>query len=100
MTEIIDFKKAKEEREPHISGQLYCMACNHDWTAVWKPGTQEFECPQCNSMKGRSKYDIMPAPGSQVWTCMTCDNQLFNLLADRVHCPNCGNAWGYEEMGE
>ncbi len=100
MTEIIDFKKAKEEREPHISGQLYCMACNHDWTAVWKPGTQEFECPQCNSMRGRSKYDIMPAPGSQVWTCMTCDNQLFNLLADRVHCPNCGNAWGYEEMSE
>lgn len=100
MSGVIDFQKAKEEREPHISGSLYCMACSHEWSAVWKPGVQEFECPECNSMKGRSKFDIAPAPGSQVWTCMTCDNQLFNLLNDRVHCPNCGNAWGYEELSK
>lgn len=98
MTEIIDFNKAKKKREPHISGELYCMACNHGWTAVWQPGTTEFECPECKAMRGRSKFDVAPAPGSVTWTCTHCDNQMFNLLPDRIHCPGCGMQWSYEEL--
>lgn len=98
MAEVIDLAKAKQEREPHVSGHLYCMACDHEWTAVWMQGVTEFACPNCKSMKGRNKFDVSPGEGKIVWTCTSCTNQLFNLLADRVHCPGCGNQWGYEEL--
>lgn len=95
---VIDFAAAKKEREPHVSGHLYCMACNHEWVAVWPLGTVEFECPQCKSMRGRNKYDVSPGDDAQVWSCMNCDNQLFNILPDRVHCPGCGQQWGLDEF--
>ena len=98
VTEVIDLQKAREEREPHIAGALYCMGCSHEWTAVWKPGTTEFECPECKSMRGRNKFDVMPALDAQSWTCVACGNQLFHLLRDRVHCPGCGKQWGYAEI--
>lgn len=98
MTEIIDLAKARKEREPHIAGALFCMGCNHEWTAVWEMGTTEFECPECKSMRGRNKFDVMPSPDAQIWTCVSCGNQLFHLLRDRVHCPGCGKQWGYEEL--
>jgi|LauGreDrversion4_2_1035121.scaffolds.fasta_scaffold1631153_1 predicted RNA-binding Zn-ribbon protein involved in translation (DUF1610 family) len=98
MSGVIDFTKAKEAREPHISGVLFCSGCDHEWTAVWKHGTTEFECPECGSMKGRNKFDVSPAPDSIVWTCTSCSNQLFNLLEDRVHCPGCGNQWNYSDV--
>lgn len=98
MTDVIDFSKAKQEREKHIAGALYCMGCSHEWTAVWVPGTTEFECPECKSMRGRNKFDVSPEPGSQVWSCISCGNQLFNLLPDRIHCPGCGQQWNYEDL--
>jgi hypothetical protein len=98
MTDIIDFTKAKKEREPHVAGELFCQACDHEWTAVWELGTMEFECPECKSMRGRSKFDVAPAPGSKVWTCRVCENQLFQLLNDRIHCPRCGCQWDYGEL--
>lgn len=94
---VIDFAKAKEGREPHVSGALFCMGCNHEWTAVWKPGTTEFECPECHSMRGRNKFDVSPG-GGMAWTCNACDNQLFNILADRIHCPGCGQQWDKEDV--
>lgn len=39
MADVIDLARAKEEREPHVAGHLFCMACSHEWSAVWKPGT-------------------------------------------------------------
>lgn len=98
MTEIIDLAKARKEREPHIAGALFCQGCDYEWSAVWEMGTTEFECPNCNSMRGRSKFDVAPTPGSKVWSCMSCGNQLFNLLPDRVHCPGCGKQWDYGEL--
>jgi len=98
MSKIIDFNKAKEEREPHVAGELFCMGCDCEWTAVWPQGTTEFECPECKSMRGRSKFDVAPAPGAQVWSCNLCGNQLLYLLVDRAHCPGCGCQWNYEDI--
>jgi hypothetical protein len=98
MSNVIDLAKAKEDRAPRVSGSLYCQGCNHEWVAVWNPGTTEFECPACNSMRGRNKFDVMPSQGAQSWTCKACGNQLFYLLKDRVHCPGCGKQWGYGEI--
>lgn len=98
MADVIDLAAAKKEREPHISGALFCMACSHEWQAVWPLGVTEFECPECHCMRGRSKFDISPGEGKQVWQCVSCSNQLFNLLPDRVHCPGCGQQWGYDAL--
>jgi len=95
---VIDFEKARKDREPHVAGALFCMGCAHEWAAVWPQGTTKFECPECLSMRGRSKFDVAPAPGAQVWSCTSCTNQLFNLLPDRVHCPGCGQQWEYAEI--
>ena len=98
MSEVIDFEHARKKREPHVSGALYCMACDHEWTAVWPQGTTEFQCPECKSMRGRNKFDVSPGDGAIVWQCTSCTNQLFNLLPDRIHCPGCGNQWDYSAM--
>lgn len=99
MSNVIDFAKAKEAQTPHASGTCYCMACRHEWVAVWPVGTTQMECPECQSMRGRSKYNYGPEEGALLWSCTTCENQLFNLLPDRVHCPGCGKQWRYEELG-
>ncbi len=99
MSGVVDFAKAKQERSPHCRGTAFCMTCKHEWDAVWPAGTVDIECPACHSMRGRSKFDVVPAAGS-AWTCMICDNQLFTLLQDRVHCPGCGKQWGYEELAQ
>jgi hypothetical protein len=98
LAEVIDFTKAKEEREPHCQGTAFCMVCNHEWEGVWPAGKIDLECPECHCMRGRSKFDISPGEGKQVWQCMRCENQLFNLLPDRVHCPGCGGQWGYDAL--
>ncbi len=100
MSDIIDFAAAKEARKAHASGHCYCMACSHEWMGVWPVGVTEMECPECKSMRGRSKYDYAPAEGTVVFTCNLCGNQLFNLLADRVHCPGCGCQWDHKDILE
>lgn len=98
MGDIIDFAKAKEEREPHVAGQLYCQGCDHEWAAVWKPGTTEFECPSCHAMRGRNKYDVLPPAGAEIWSCTHCRNERFVLTRDCVLCPGCGQQWNYGDL--
>lgn len=98
MTGIIDLAKAREARAPHCSGTAFCMACNHEWNGVWPAGSVDLECPECRARVGRSRYEVRPGDGTLVWQCKSCGNQFFNLLQDRVHCPGCGNQWGYDEL--
>lgn len=91
MTKIVDFSKAKQEREPHATGEAFCVMCNHTWVAV-VPHTgdpdQRFECPSCHCMAGRFKFEFGPTEG-QLYTC-NCGNQLFNITDKyRLYCPRC-----------
>lgn len=95
---VVDLAKAREERRPHVSGHAHCMSCRHEWEGVWPAGNVELECPECGSMRGRSKFDVAPAEGSLVWECVHCQNQFFHCLQDRVHCPGCGTQWSYADM--
>ncbi len=97
MAKIIDLAQAKLERSPHIAGEAFCPLCQHTWTGIWPAGTVNLECPSCHSLRGRSRYDISPAEGQQIWTCK-CGEQFFNILADRVHCPGCGQQWDLSEF--
>lgn len=98
MADVIDLAKARQERTLHISGVAYCMACDHEWTGAWPLGVTELECPECKSMKGRSKFTVSPPPDSMAFTC-ACKNQHFLLLDGRIHCPNCGNQYNYADLG-
>lgn len=94
---IIDFAQAKADREPHVSGEAFCIGCSHTWAGVWPLGVTELECPECKRMMGRSKYEVMPPKGTLSFTCK-CGNQLFGVLEDRIHCPNCGAQTFFSEL--
>ena len=91
MTKIVDFTKAKQEREPHVAGQAFCLGCDHEWAAVLPYDadvTKPMECPSCHKHMGRFKYEFMP-DGGQIFTC-NCGNQLFNVTDKyRLFCPRC-----------
>ena len=93
MNNVVSLTDAKAAREPHISGEAFCIGCNHHWQGVWPLGVTEFECPECKRMMGRSTYEVSPHPESRVYECL-CGNQLFHVLDDRIHCPNCGQQTG------
>jgi len=89
MNNVVSLTDAKAAREPHISGEAFCIGCNHHWQGVWPLGVTEFECPECKRMTGKSTFEVAPGEGSLVYECH-CGNQLFHILGDRIHCPNCG----------
>jgi hypothetical protein len=98
VSNIIDLAQRREERQPHVVGEAFCMGCNHTWTGTWPAGVVDLECPECHAKRGRSTYDVAPPKGTRAWTCTHCENQLFHCLEDRVHCPGCGMQWNYEDM--
>ncbi len=88
---VVSFQDAKEKRDPHATGEAFCVMCNHNWVAVVPYSDdpdQRFECPSCHCMAGRFKFEFGPTDG-QLWTC-NCGNQLFNVTATyRLYCPRC-----------
>lgn len=94
---IISLADAKAERMPHVQGEAFYMRCDHKWRGVWPTGQTELECPGCHCMTGRGVFDVAPHKGALLFTC-NCGNQLYNLLKDRVHCPNCGQQTSYSDL--
>ena len=97
MTTVISLADAKAAREPHVTGEAFCIGCNHTWRGVWPLGTTDLECPNCKRKTGRGTFEVSPQEGSHVYQCH-CGNQLFHLLKDRVHCPSCGQQTGYGDL--
>lgn len=93
MAEIINFADLKDD--PHISGQAFCIHCDHEWVAVAPSGTVDMECPKCHTMKGLFKYPCAPSDGQETWEC-NCGNQLFYIRPEGHLCPNCGIYQSYE----
>lgn len=94
---VVDLAAARKAREeaatPRVAGTAFCMLCLHEWVGAWEIGATDLECPACHSMRGRSKFDVAPAPGQQVWTC-SCGEQFVHITGDkRVHCVGCGQQW-------
>ncbi len=90
---VIDFKR-REPEVPHITGAALCLDCKHEWVAEIEQQMFEetdgwMECPACHLERGRMKYKHSPERGTLVWTC-NCGNDLFHVLREGVHCPNCG----------
>lgn len=86
---IIDFQKAKEERDPHRSGAAECMLCKNQWQAVAPVGTLWLECPSCGSEKGHF-LGMDTHEDRECFVC-NCGNHLFVLgTSGTALCPNCG----------
>lgn len=92
-------RRAKEEAaKPAVVGVAFCLQCRCEWTGTWEPGATQLECPSCGSMRGRSKFDVMPPADQQIWTC-NCGEQFVHITADRtVHCVGCGQQWDLMEF--
>jgi hypothetical protein len=47
--DVIDLQLERERRAPHCTGRVFCLACHHEWVAVWPLSADAFEleCPVC-----------------------------------------------------
>ena len=39
-----------DDHRPHCAGNIICVHCLHEWTAVWPEKTNNLECPNCGDM--------------------------------------------------
>jgi len=83
MADIFDI----EDFKPHISGDAKCLSCGHAWVIVAPVGTTEFECPECETMKGVSVGMTCPEVVRQC----ECGNHHFYVEPNNiVMCSRCG----------
>lgn len=94
MSNVVDFRAAREEREPHWQGTVKCLGCKHEWQGVAPLGTLIVDCPSCGLPKGHPKHPFGPRPGDAVYACTTCESEAMTLYKRggrmRVICMGCG----------
>ena len=106
-TNIFEFKKKLKflplpitkaeviEKKPEmptttIEGEIVCLNCNHEWTAIHVIGQQDFLCPECKTHKGTMKY-FVEVRSDKYFEC-ECGSNFFYLIKDgRNQCPICGH---------
>ena len=82
----------KRKKTPHVTGEVRCLACRHEWVAVVPDTLEEpFECPNCGVNKGRFKYPYSPPKGCALWTCNCGCDLFYKLSSGYLMCPNCGS---------
>lgn len=77
------------ERKAHMTGEVTCLACKHEWVGIMPIGTFNIECPECKSEKGVLKH--FAARNKAHYQC-NCGNNLLFATPDGCYCVNCG-AW-------
>lgn len=93
MSEVVSFAKAKEKREPHLSGEAICIGCRHEWVAVAPVGVWQLECPSCLLLKGVFSHPVGAAEGDALFVCDCGCEALTAYFRDRLFylkCMNCG----------
>lgn len=88
VSKIIQFPN-REEETPHLTGEAKCLGCKHEWQAVAPVGTDQLECPKCQTMQGIFMYPISPREDIEVWVC-DCGCPLYWIVADGFLCYRCG----------
>lgn len=95
-TKVINLAREREERTPHASGMMVCMACSHEHMAVTPHPAEArwFECPACHAEKAHWKHPFVNETIKALWECQ-CGNRLFYVADNGTYCPNCGR-WQYD----
>lgn len=75
------------EYQSHISGEVICMVCKHEWIACAQVGTVDLDCQKCGTSKGHFKYPC--SRDEDHWTCR-CGSVYFCITPGGYYCPNCG----------
>lgn len=93
---IVSLAKAREEREPHWSGECVCLGCRHEWVGVGPIGTADhLECPSCGLPKGTVKHPFGAQAGDLALTCAQCGGEALTAYKRDgylwVRCMSCGN---------
>lgn len=96
VSNVVDFGRAKVEREPHTTGPCQCLGCGHQWIGVIPVGIDVVDCPECRTPKG-VRGSLVINHAEEHWTCK-CGSQMFHLISSGAYCPNCGRAWGWDEF--
>lgn len=99
MAKVLEFKSKKqleEEEIAHITGQVVCLECGHEWTGVMPAGTfDELQCEKCGLMKG--VLNGLPVPES-VWFCNCgCHLMVVSGVTKEILCVQCGLAQKFPE---
>ena len=92
---IIDLAAAKQERQPHWTGEAYCTGCRHIWAAVAPVSTNWIECPSCRLPKGTPRYPFSASDGDLLLQCEPCGGDALYAYKRSgnffVKCMGCGN---------
>ena len=101
MAKVIDLKAERDKREMVVvlEGKGRCSDCKAQWDAIAEPGVFALECPSCGGMRGYFMGHIV-RPGLQVFTCLHCEGQAFQLYEDRtgLTCIGCGFIHTWESV--
>ena len=93
---IVDLARAREEREPHLSGEALCEACGHEYAVVAPVGVkQPMECGKCGAEASYLKYLVERSP---IWSCNNCESTLVRVSPEGPYCARCGQWFALEEM--
>lgn len=85
--DVIDFSKKKLEASPHCAGDMFCVACRHEWVGVHPVGLRWVECPKCGLHHGHTAVPKLP---DARWVC-NCGCDLFTLSSTgNAICALCG----------
>lgn len=88
MGAVLDFYK----NQPHLAGEIKCMACNAVWYGVSVVGHVDgLQCPNCQTNRGIYSQPITVNEEQIAWHC-NCNGQLFYLFPNGITmCCKCGN---------
>lgn len=90
MSNVIPFQKEQQ----HAYCEAICIECKHEWIEVSPLGTNELECPNCSTFKGRYKRAFNFAEGEFIRVCH-CGNDMFYLSTSGHLCAKCGTFQEY-----
>lgn len=90
MSNVVELFPAEDEG-PHMSGTMKCLGCKHEWVGVAPVGTSGMECPECGCGKGVWWGLVLPPEEEQVWTCNSCEGQVFMITQRATVCVGCGS---------
>lgn len=93
---VLDFNKAREVKNPKITGVAVCGACSKEWAASAPAGQVFLQCPACSTHRGRFVHPALLQEGVARLAC-SCGCQMFQLTDATRHCINCGLATNLAE---
>jgi ribosomal protein S27E len=79
-----------KDEEPYITGEVKCLDCGNLWQGIYPPGTVQFQCPKCHTMRGVPAAVVTPGDG-EIWACNCgCWAFCFSRSSDEWVCLSCG----------